>query len=102
MTFGLLRRSSRNNESFVTVAGVDNRTILSYAKIGKPNELLRILRRLAQRRGLRFEVQEGGNHTKLRFGDAQTVIGRHAKDLKTGTLAATLKQLGLTKADLEE
>jgi predicted RNA binding protein YcfA (HicA-like mRNA interferase family) len=47
-------------------------------------------------------VQEGGNHTKLRFGDAQTVIGRHAKDLKTGTLAATLKQLGLTKADLEE
>jgi hypothetical protein len=67
----------------------------------KPAELLRRLRRVAARRGLAFETSEGANHTKVRFGDSRTVIGRHPADLKTGTLNALLKQLGLTSEDIE-
>jgi mRNA interferase HicA len=68
----------------------------------KPTELLRRLNRLAAKRNLPISITEGGNHTKLRLGDRVTVIGRHNADLKTGTLRGTLKQLGLTQADLED
>jgi mRNA interferase HicA len=67
----------------------------------KPAELLRRLRRLAARRDLDFEISEGKNHTKITFAGRRSVIGRHSADLKTGTLHAILKQLGLEPEEIE-
>jgi mRNA interferase HicA len=68
----------------------------------KPAELLRRLRRLAARRGLDLAISEGKNHTKVSLAGRRSVVGRHAADLKTGTLHGILKQLGLRPEDLEE
>ena len=68
----------------------------------KPAELLRRLRRLATRRGLEFELSQGKNHTKVTLAGHRSVIGRHAADLKTGTLHGILRQLGLELHDIEE
>jgi predicted RNA binding protein YcfA (HicA-like mRNA interferase family) len=68
----------------------------------KPNDLLRRLRRLANKRGWDIEETEGANHTKLMLNGNRTTIGRHPSDLKTGTLRAILKQLDLKPSDLEE
>jgi len=67
----------------------------------KAAELLRRLRRLANRRGWDISITEGGNHTKVRINGRQTVVPRHASDLKTGTLRGILKQIGVTPEDLE-
>ena len=68
----------------------------------KPAELLRRLRRLASRRGLSLEISQGGRHAKVVLGSRRTVVGRHAADLKAGTLHGILKQLGLRPEDIEE
>jgi predicted RNA binding protein YcfA (HicA-like mRNA interferase family) len=68
----------------------------------KPPELLRCLRRLAAKRGLDFAISQGKNHTKVTLGDRRSVVGRHAADLKTGTLHRILRQLGLTPEDIKE
>ncbi len=68
----------------------------------KPAELLRRLRRLAAKRGLDFATSEGRGHTKVTIGDRRSVVGRHAADLKTGTLHGILQQLGLKREDIEE
>jgi predicted RNA binding protein YcfA (HicA-like mRNA interferase family) len=68
----------------------------------RPAELLRRLRRLAARRGLHLEISEGKNHTKVQLNGRRSVVGRHPTDLKTGTLHAILKQLGLKPEDAEE
>ena len=68
----------------------------------KPAELLRRLRRLAAKRGVDFDLAEGKNHTKVMLDGQRSVVGRHAADLKTGTLNAILKQLGLKPEDIEE
>ncbi|MBV8118426.1 MAG: type II toxin-antitoxin system HicA family toxin [Alphaproteobacteria bacterium] len=68
----------------------------------KPAELLRRLRRFAARRGLDLQISEGRNHTKVVLAGRRSVVGRHAADLKTGTLHAILKQLGLKAEDIEE
>lgn len=67
----------------------------------KPADLLRRLNRLATRRGWEIVITEGGGHTKLRLNGRRSTVPRHAADLKTGTLRAILKQLGLTEKDLE-
>jgi len=67
----------------------------------KRGELLRNLRRLARRRGWEITVSEGKRHTKVRLRGRRTEIGRHATDIKTGTLRGILKQLGITPEDLE-
>jgi len=67
----------------------------------KAAELLRRLRRLANRRGWDFSISEGGNHTKVRINGKQTVVPRHPSDLKTGTLRGILKQIDVTPDDLE-
>ena len=68
----------------------------------KSNDLLRRIRRLANRRGWSLEISEGGSHTKVRLQGRSSVVSRHAVDLPPGTLRAVLKQLGLTLSDLEE
>ena len=67
----------------------------------KAAELLRRLRRLATQRWWDFSIKEGGNHTKVRINGKQTVVPRHASDLKTGTLRGILKQIDVTPDDLE-
>jgi mRNA interferase HicA len=66
-------------------------------------ELLRLLRRLGRLRGLSVTVvrEHGkGSHATLYFGERFTIL-RDAKDeLKTGTLHAMLRQLGITLEDL--
>jgi hypothetical protein len=68
----------------------------------KPAELLRRLRRLAAKRGLELEISQGKNHTKVALSGRRSVIGRHAADLKTGTLHGILSQLDLDLRDIEE
>jgi hypothetical protein len=68
----------------------------------KPANLLRILRRLATRRGWSFAVTEGGRHTKVWLNGRFTTLPRHPVDLKTGLFRGILKDLNLTEADLEE
>jgi mRNA interferase HicA len=67
----------------------------------KSADLLRRLNRLATRRGWQIAITEGAGHTKVRCNGRRTTVPRHAADLKTGTLRAILKQLGLTGHDLE-
>lgn len=67
----------------------------------KPAELLRRLRRLATRRGLEINISQGKNHTKVTLAGRRSVVGRHAADLKTGTLHGILRQLGVSPDDLE-
>lgn len=74
---------------------------MSDIDVMRPGELLRRLRRLAVRRELDFEISEGRNHTKVSLDGRRAVVPRHASDLKTGTLQAILKQLGLRSEDVE-
>jgi hypothetical protein len=69
------------------------------------DELIRRLRSLARRRGLRFEVARArgkGGHWSVRFGDVwQPVPQSKGGDLKPGTLRAILREFGLHPRDLE-
>jgi mRNA interferase HicA len=63
--------------------------------------------RLAKARGIgcgigyRFALARGkGSHGTLYFGGARAVVPDLKRELKTGTLHAILKQLGLTLDDL--
>jgi predicted RNA binding protein YcfA (HicA-like mRNA interferase family) len=47
-------------------------------------------------------MSEGKNHTKVVLGGRRSVVGRHPKDLKTGTLNGILKQLGLKPEEIAE
>ena len=66
-------------------------------------ELIQRLKKLAKQRelDLRLESKRGkGSHTSIFLGEKFTVIPDLKKELKTGTLNAILKQLGLSKDDL--
>jgi hypothetical protein len=68
------------------------------------NELLRKLRQLAARRGLRFEFDSAGGkggHGVIKFGDRRTTLrsSRH-KEIPRGTFRAMLSQLGVHPRDL--
>jgi mRNA interferase HicA len=77
----------------------DVRTYLSDTCAVRGNEFIRRVQRYAKDRGLRFEWRPDlgkGSHGVLILGDHRTVV-RNAKDeLKTGTLHAMLRQLGLS------
>ena len=46
--------------------------------------------------GATFDSKRGkGSHIRVTLGDRQTVVPSHSKDLKTGTVEAIKKQLGL-------
>ena len=65
-------------------------------------ELLRLLRRLARRKGIAFLFEAGhgkGSHGRVTVGPKRTTLPR-ADDLKPGTLHSILKDLGLTERDL--
>ena len=71
----------------------------------KGAELVRRLRKLGRKSGIVVELvpERGkGSHGTLYFGERLTIIRDLKDEIKTGTLHAMLKQLGLTLQDLEK
>lgn len=69
------------------------------------SEFVRRVRRVGRRRGISVELspERGkGSHGTLYFGSRFTVLRNLKDEVKTGTLHAMLKQLGLTLEDLDE
>ena len=67
------------------------------------NEFIRRVKRHARVRGRRFEWRPDlgkGSHGILILGDRRTVVRNPKDELKTGTLHAMLKQLGLSREDI--
>ena len=68
-------------------------------------EFVRRVRRVGRRRGIPVELRPErgkGSHSMLYFGPRFTVLRNPKDELKTGTLHAMLKQLGLTLEDLDK
>ncbi|HXU33399.1 MAG TPA: type II toxin-antitoxin system HicA family toxin [Thermoanaerobaculia bacterium] len=68
------------------------------------NEFVRRVRRIGKERGISvdFAAERGkGSHGTLYLGSRFTVVRDLRDELKTGTLHAMLKQLGLTLKDIE-
>jgi mRNA interferase HicA len=66
-------------------------------------ELIKKLQKLAKMKGMECYLDEKrgkGSHITLYFGEKFTIIRNPKDELKTGTLNAILKQLGVTKDDL--
>ena len=85
------------------MAVVDNRTYLSDTVLVRGNEFIRRVQRYAKDRGLRFEWRPDlgkGSHGILILGDRRTVVRNPKDELKTGTMHAMLKQLGLAREDI--
>jgi predicted RNA binding protein YcfA (HicA-like mRNA interferase family) len=62
----------------------------------------RRLARALQRAGFKL-VRQSGSHAAFRHADGRTVeVPMHDRDLKTGTLAAILKEAGITADELRE
>ena len=81
------------------------RTFLSDTEAVKGSELVRRVRKVGKQRGVKvlFVAERGkGSHGTLYFGGRLTVVRALKDELKTGTLHAMLKQLGLTLQDIQE
>ncbi|MDB5970960.1 MAG: hypothetical protein JWQ90_3410 [Hydrocarboniphaga sp.] len=69
----------------------------------KGAEFIRKVQALARARGLPCRVDEKrgkGSHVTLYFGERMTIVRDPKDELKTGTLHAMCKQLGIKKDDL--
>ena len=69
------------------------------------NEFIKRIAALGKARGLAVKVESErgkGSHIMLRFGSASTTVRNPKDELKTGTLHAMLKQLGLTLKDISK
>ena len=67
------------------------------------NEFIKRVQGLAKTRGLACRVDEKrgkGSHVTLYFGERLTVVRNPKDELKTGTLHAMCKQLGIGKDEL--
>jgi len=65
---------------------------------------IRAIRKLAKTEGVevRLEKRHGkGSHGTLYYGDKKTTVKDRKKEIGPGLLNAMLKQLGLTKKDIE-
>ncbi len=66
-------------------------------------ELIQRLRKLAKQRALDMHLENKrgkGSHITIYLSERYAVIPDLKKELKTGTLTAILKQLGISKEDL--
>lgn len=66
-------------------------------------EFIQRLKKLARLRSVEFRLESKrgkGSHVTVYLDEKFAIIPDLKKDLKTGTLNAILKQLGLTKDDL--
>jgi mRNA interferase HicA len=69
------------------------------------SEFIRRVQRHAKSRGLRFDWRPDlgkGSHGILILGERRTVVRNSKDELKTGTLHAMIKQLGLSSGDIEK
>ncbi len=69
----------------------------------KGSDLIQRLKKLAQQRNQKCWVDHKrgkGSHATLYFGERFTIIRNPKDELKTGTLHAMLKQLGVDKNDI--
>ncbi len=69
----------------------------------KGSEFIDRVLKLARKRGLtaRLDKKRGkGSHVTLYYGTRRTVVRNPKDELKTGTLHAMLKQLGLKREEL--
>ncbi|NEQ82815.1 MAG: type II toxin-antitoxin system HicA family toxin [Moorea sp. SIO2I5] len=69
----------------------------------KGSELIRRVKKLAKERGLEARVDKKrgkGSHVTLYFGDRFTIVRNPKDELKTGTLKAMLRQLGLQEDEI--
>lgn len=69
----------------------------------KGTELIQRVQRYAKAHGLACHVDEKrgkGSHVTLYLGKRLTIVRNPKDELKTGTLHAMLKQLGLSLSDL--
>jgi predicted RNA binding protein YcfA (HicA-like mRNA interferase family) len=67
-------------------------------------QFIRKIKNLGKNRGIvaEFRKERGkGDHGTLYFGKRFTIVGDQHKEIKTGTFHGMLKQLGLTRDDLE-
>lgn len=67
------------------------------------NEFIRKVQALAKERSLACRVDEKrgkGSHVTLYYGDRLTIVRNPKDELKSGTLHAMCKQLGIDKTDL--
>jgi mRNA interferase HicA len=66
-------------------------------------EFIRKVMGLGRRTGTRVRISQTrgkGDHETLYYGDRYTIVGDRRRELKTGTLHAMLRQLGLTLDDI--
>ncbi|MFB1490837.1 MULTISPECIES: type II toxin-antitoxin system HicA family toxin [unclassified Thiocapsa] len=69
----------------------------------KGTELIRRVQRYAKAHGLACHVDQKrgkGSHVTLYLGERLTIVRNPEDELKTGTLYAMLRQLGLSLSDL--
>jgi mRNA interferase HicA len=69
----------------------------------KGSEFIRKVQGLAKERGARFRLggkRGKGSHMTRYFGERMTIIRNPKDELKTGTLHAMCRQLGITKDEL--
>lgn len=82
---------------------VDYRTFLSCSGIMKGKEFIKKVEKLAKQKGVvaRVDKKRGkGSHVTLYFGEKFTIVRNPKDELKTGTLNAMLKQLGIKEDDI--
>jgi mRNA interferase HicA len=87
----------------INIFQVDLRTFLSEYSLVRGNEFIKRVLRTANQRGIaaRVDAKRGkGSHVTLYFGERRTIVRNPKDELKTGTLHAMLKQLGLHENDL--
>lgn len=68
------------------------------------NEFIKRIKRLARDQGVKSRVDKKrgkGSHVTLYYGNRKTIVRNPKDELKTGTLAAMLQQLGLSRGDIE-
>ena len=68
------------------------------------DEFVGRVRRLGRERGVavRFESRKGkGSHGRLHYGDRFTTVKDRRKEIGQGLLAAMIRQLGLSREDLQ-
>lgn len=64
----------------------------------KGKEFIKRIRELAKEKGLGFDIDEKrgkGSHVTLYYGDKKTIVRNPKDELKTGTIEAMKKQLGV-------
>jgi mRNA interferase HicA len=69
------------------------------------NEFIKKIQKLARKRGIETKVDSKrgkGSHVTLYFGDRLTILRNPKDELKTGTLKAMLKQLGITQNEFND